>query len=201
MWHSSVHHVSNLSKCPLLIDLIRETKRHKAQAIWRGRDDQCRSRSARGSVTQSQLLDEALKLNLLSSAKSPNDIVQWCLWLRCPHEVTCQAQCVWANRIIKGRMSQLSPHPLLAQSRHISIIGLSGDESEPEWYIMIGESHELFGPVLTSSQSHAGKIRHTPHHVKHHRGTMLVKRHGYEISTEILHLQGLHLIKGESGQE
>ena len=98
-------------------------------------------------------------------------------------------------------MSQSSPHPLLAQSRHITIIGPSGDEPESEWYIVIQKSHELTRSVLTSFQPHAGKIRHTPHHVKHHRATVLVKRYGYKISTEILYLKGLHLIKGESGQK
>nr|CAN82666.1 hypothetical protein VITISV_026689 [Vitis vinifera] len=93
------------------------------------------------------------------------------------------------------------PSPFLAQSRHISIISLSGNESQPEWYIVIRKSHELTRPVLPSSQPHVGKIRYTPHHVKHHCAIGLVKRHGYEISVEILYLHSLHLIKGEFGQK
>ena len=78
-------------------------------------------------------------------------------------------------------MSQSSPHPLLAQSRHISVIGLSGDEPEFERYIVIWDSHELTRPMLMPPQSHARKIRHAPHHIEYYRAAMLVKLHGHEV--------------------
>ena len=35
MWNNSIHYASDLGKCPLLIDLIREIERYKAHTIWR----------------------------------------------------------------------------------------------------------------------------------------------------------------------
>ena len=52
------------------------------------------------------------------------------------------------HRIIERRMSQSSPYPLLAQSSHIEIIGLSGDKPESEWYVVIRDGYELTRPVL-----------------------------------------------------
>ena len=75
------------------------------------------------------------------------------------------------------------------------------NESEPEWYIMIRESHELTRLMLTPPQTHAGKIRHASHHVEHHCATVLIKRHGHKVSKEILYFQGLHLVECESGRE
>ena len=98
-------------------------------------------------------------------------------------------------------MSQLSTRSLLAQSCHITIIGLSGNESELEWYIVVQKGHELARPVLTLPQTHAEKIRHASHNIKHHRAAVLVEKHGYEVSTKILHLQSLHIIESESGQK
>ena len=82
---------------------------------------------------------------------------------------------VRTHRIIERSMSQSSPHPLLAQSRHIEIIGLNGDELESEWYVVIREGHELTRPVLTLAQTHAGQIGHASHHIEHHCAAMLVK--------------------------
>ena len=66
---------------------------------------------------------------------------------------------------------------------------------------MIRDGHELTRPMLAPPQSYVGNIRHTPHHVEHHRAIMLVERHGHEVWTKILHLQGLHLVEGESNQK
>ena len=56
---------------------------------------------------------------------------------------------------------------------------------------MIRDGHELTRPMLAPPQSYAGNIRHTPHHVER----------GHEVWTKILHLQGLHLVEGESNQK
>ena len=79
------------------------------------------------------------------------------------------------------------------------IVGLNGNESEPEWYIAVRKGHELTRRVLTPPQTYTEKVRHTPHNIKHHRAAVLVN--GYKVSVEILHLQSLYLVKGESGQK
>ena len=84
-------------------------------------------------------------------------------------------------------MSQSGHHPILTQLRHISIIGLNRDESESEWYIVIWDIHELTRPMLTPTQSHSWKIRHTPHHIEHHSATVLAKWHSHEVWAKILH--------------
>ena len=35
MWNSFIHYISDLDKCSMLINLIREIERHKAHTIWR----------------------------------------------------------------------------------------------------------------------------------------------------------------------
>ena len=83
-------------------------------------------------------------------------------------------------------MSQPSPNSLLVQARHIEIIGLSGDEPESKWYVMIRNGDELARSMLTSTQSHARKIGHVSHHIKHYSAAMLVKGHSDEVSAKAL---------------
>ena len=98
-------------------------------------------------------------------------------------------------------MSQSSPHSLLAQVRHVSVVSLGGDEPEPKWYVMIRNGDELARSMLTSTQSHARKIGHASHHIKHYSAAMLVKGHSDEVLAKALQLKSLYLIKSEPCQQ